>query len=112
MNELKNYLGLSQLTEEEHKKLWDQTGPLQIKMIEKSGECRHNLGDVFVYTKPFQRPKGVCYALLHVLEAFVWRVSLGFPSWESDDRSIYRIHCPSKKGTVWEMKRMDNQEGI
>ena len=33
---------------------------------------------------------------------------------KQDDESIYRIHCPSKNGTVWEMKKTNikfNKEG-
>lgn len=106
MDGLKNYLGHSQLSKEERQKLWGGTGPIQIKVIEKTGKCRHNPGDTFVYPNPSKRPEGVCYALLHVLDAFVWRAALGFPSWESDDARFYRIHCPSKKGTVWEVRKL------
>ena len=31
-------------------------------------------------------------------------------AWEKD-RSTYRIHCPDKKGTVWEVKRANLQKG-
>ncbi len=65
------------------------------------------LGDVFYYEHPYSRPKEVqCHALLHVLELYIWRVALGFPSWESDDSSVYRKHCPAKKGTVWEVRKV------
>lgn len=74
-------------------------------MIEKQGKCPHGLNDKFVFETPYKWPDGVCHALLLVLNTYLWRVALGFPSWEPDDRTVYRIHCPSKKGTVWEMKK-------
>jgi uncharacterized repeat protein (TIGR04076 family) len=75
-------------------------------MIEKNEECKHNLGDVFVYKNPYDKPQGVCTALLHVLDLYIWRVALGFPSWEETDCKVYRVHCPDKLGTVWEMRKL------
>jgi uncharacterized repeat protein (TIGR04076 family) len=96
-----------QITEEESKALWDRCGPLQIKMIEKNEPCKHEVGDTFCYRNPYARPEGVCHALLHVLELYIWRVALDFPSWESDNCRIYRIHCPAKNGTVWELQKSE-----
>ncbi|NPV02886.1 MAG: hypothetical protein HPY53_16050 [Brevinematales bacterium] len=31
-------------------------------------------------------------------------------SWEEDDRGVFRIHCPDKKGTVWELRRVSAEE--
>ena len=98
--------GNQELTDKEYKETWSKLGPIQIEMVERIGSCRHNLGDTFTYQTPYGKPQGVCSALLHVLDLYTWRVALGFPSWESDNRTIYRIHCPSKKGTVWEMKKL------
>jgi len=39
--------------------------------------------------------------LLNVLDLYTWRVTPGFLLWEKDNGNIYRIHCPSKKSTVW-----------
>ena len=75
-------------------------------MIKKDGKCKHNLDDVFYYNNPYQKPKDVCNALLHVLDLYIWRAVLGFPSWEKDDEKVYRIHCPSKNGSVWEIKKV------
>ena len=35
----------------------------------------------------------------------------GLPSWEGDNPEVYRIHCISKKGTVWEFQRIEDPEG-
>ena len=94
------------LTNEEYKELWTQLSPIQVKMVEKIGLCPYNIGDTYTYRNPYDKPQGICTALLHVLEFYIWRVTLGFPSWESDDQTIYRVHCPSKKGTVWEMRKV------
>jgi hypothetical protein len=37
------------------------------------------------------------------------RASVGFPSWE-DNPAVYRIHCPDKQGTVWELQRIETAE--
>ena len=72
-------------------------------MVAKDGQCRHALGDRLIYRTPYDRPEGICHALLHVLDLYVWRVALGFPSCNEHDRRTYRIHCPDATGTVWEM---------
>ena len=94
------------MTEARYKEHWKSAGPLEIRLVQKIGKCRHRLGDTFYYETPYTKPKGVCNALLHVLDLYTWRAALGFPSWETDDRSVFRIHCPSKKGTVWELRRI------
>lgn len=94
------------MTDEEYRNKLKETGPIQIKMIEKLGKCKHQLGDTFKYNTPYERPNEVCFALLYVLDRYTWQVAQGFPSWEKDDRSVFRIHCPSKLGTVWEMKKL------
>lgn len=91
---------------QDYLKLWDGLGRIEIKMVEKNEECRHKLGDVFIYENPYKKPANVCGALLHVLDLYAWRTELGFPSWNSTDRKVYRIHCPDEKGTVWEMKKI------
>jgi len=99
--------GTQSMSEEEYKRTWKATGPLEIKMVEKIGKCMHELGDTFCYETPYKKPEGVCAALLHVLDLYTWRVALGFPSWEADNRRVFRVHCPSKKGTVWELRKRD-----
>jgi uncharacterized repeat protein (TIGR04076 family) len=85
---------------------WGRLGRIRITMVEKHEECRHELGDSFEYENPYKKPEGVCNALLHVLDLYAWRVTLGFPSWNSADRRVFRIHCPDAKGTVWEMRKI------
>jgi uncharacterized repeat protein (TIGR04076 family) len=92
---------------DDYKKLWEKIGKIEIKMIEKNEECKHELGDTFIYENPYQKPVGVCNALLHVLDLYTWRVALGFPSWYEDDWTVHKIHCPDAKGTVWAMKKID-----
>ncbi|MHC4442551.1 MAG: hypothetical protein ACYTF1_23185 [Planctomycetota bacterium] len=89
---------------------WKQLSPIVVKMIEKEGKCNHELGETFYFENPYAKPMGLCNALVHVLDLYTWRVELGFPSWEEDDESVYRIHCPSKKGSVWEMKKANRSD--
>jgi len=91
---------------EEYRELWQRLGKIEIKMVEKHEECRHNIGDTFLYENPYKRPNDVCEALLYVLDLYVWRVALGFPSWNSENRKVFKIHCPDPKGTVWEMRKI------
>mgnify|MGYP001182323117 CR=1 FL=1 len=91
---------------DDYKELWNRIGRIEIRCVEKNEECRHNVGDVFIFENPYRKPDGVCEALLHVLNLYTWRVALGFPSWNSENRTIHKIHCPDPKGTVWEMKKI------
>ena len=90
----------------EYQELWHLLGKIEIRMAEKNEECKHSCGDTFIYENPYKKPDGVCEALLHVLDLYTWRVALGFPSWNSEDRKVFKIHCPDLKGTVWEMKKI------
>lgn len=91
---------------EEYRQVWKRLGTIEIRMVEKHEECRHNLGDAFIYENPYKRPDGVCEALLHVLDLYVWRAALGFPSWNRENRKVFKLHCPDAKGTVWEMRKI------
>jgi uncharacterized repeat protein (TIGR04076 family) len=82
---------------------------VQARLIEKIGKCPHEQGEVFLYVHPNCRPEGLCGAAAISLEPFVQRCSAKVPSSESDNPEIYRIHCPSKKGTIWEIKRIRNK---
>ena len=98
-------LDVSSFSDDDYHELWNQIGRIRIKMVEKIGKCNHELGDTFHYQNPYIKPEGVCNALLHVLDLYTWRTALGFPSWDPKDRKAHMIHCPAKKGTVWEMKK-------
>src|SRR4030042_5505451 len=88
----------------DYRKLWEKIGKIEVKMIEKNEECKHNLGDTFIFDDPYTRPAGICRALLHVLDLYTWRAALGFPSFNGENRKVFKLHCPDPKGTVWEMK--------
>ena len=92
------------LTNAAYKGLWTDLPKIRIELVEKIGQCPHEEGDVFFYENPYKLPQNLCYALLHVLNLYTWRVSLGFPSWDENHPGSYRIHCPDPTGTIWEMK--------
>lgn len=95
---------------EDYRALWKRIGKLELKMVEQHEECKHCLGDTFFYDSPYQKPVGVCNALLHVLDLYTWRTALGFPSWNEEDWKVHRIHCPDAKGTVWELRKIVDKE--
>ena len=86
---------------------WRTLPPIVAKMTKKNGLCNHDLGDTLYFRSPYDKPRGICTALWHVLEFYAWRVVLDFPSWEPDDETVYRLHCPCETGTVWEMRKTD-----
>jgi uncharacterized repeat protein (TIGR04076 family) len=94
----------------EYKKHWKKLGPIKVKMITENKKCKHKMGDTFYFENPYKKPKKLCEALIHVLDLYTWRVALGFPSWEPDNENIYRIHCPAKKGAVFEMKKVSKRK--
>ena len=88
------------------KQVWGKLAPVLVTMVEQEEPCpHHRTGDSFLYKNHYDKPKGICSALHYVFQLYLLRASIGFPSWEEDDPSVYRIHCPDKKGTVWEMRR-------
>jgi len=91
---------------------WRRTGPLLVRLVEKSGRCAHEVGDEFAYATPYDPSPELCHALAHVLDLYLWRAALGFPSWETDDPTVYRVHCPSKRGTVWELRKLSAEAPI
>ncbi|HBD95039.1 MAG: hypothetical protein A2015_04150 [Spirochaetes bacterium GWF1_31_7] len=88
---------------------WKNLPQLKITCVEKNEECKHNVGDSFIFKNPYTKPEGVCTALLHVLDLYTWRSTLGFPSWNSEDRSKFKLHCPDPKGTIWEMEAIEKE---
>ena len=96
-------------SDSEYKQVWKRFAPVAATMITENEKCQHSLGDAFVYKNHYDRPQGICVALHHVLQLYIWRASVGFPSWEPDDHRVYRIHCPAKKGMVCELKRANSR---
>ena len=92
---------------EAYREVWTRIPKVVARMVEKHEKCNHKLGAEFEYGNDRDRPNGICSSLHLVLKLYLWRAALGFPSWERDNHAIYRIHCPAKKGTVWELKRRD-----
>ena len=84
---------------------WDAAGPLAVRVVEKNGKCRHDLGDVHEFRDPYAIPEGLCPAASLSLQPYLWRCALGFPSWEAGEPQTYRIHCPSRTGVVFEMSK-------
>jgi uncharacterized repeat protein (TIGR04076 family) len=99
-------IDVSDFSDNECLDLWKHLGKLRIEMTEKIGKCNHEVGETYYYDDPYRKPEGVCPALLHVLDLYTWRTALGFPSWEPQDRKAHMIHCPAKKGSVWELKKV------
>ena len=89
---------------------WRKLDPIILTMTKKDGRCNHDLGQRFCFRNPYDKPPGICTALWHVVEFYAWRLALGFPSWEPDDGSIYRLHCPCETGTIWEMRKATPEE--
>lgn len=92
---------------EEYQNIWQDVGKIQVTCVEKNETCKHNVGDSFIFDSPYTKPATMCPALLHVLELYLWRATLGFPSWNEEDHKVYKLHCPDPKGTVWEMVKID-----
>jgi uncharacterized repeat protein (TIGR04076 family) len=82
---------------------------VRISCIEKTGKCSHEVGDSFEYTHPLNYPKKLCLGIQEPARLWVSLCAAGIPSWEADDSSVYRIHCISKKGTVWQIERLEDE---
>jgi uncharacterized repeat protein (TIGR04076 family) len=92
-----------------YRDFWKRLPRIEARMVEKNEECRHALGEKLVFDDPYARPAGICHALCHVFQLYLWRLSLGFPSWNGADRSVYRLHCPDAAGTVWELEAVPRE---
>ena len=85
---------------------WAESGPLELRLTQLDGACSHDAGTVYIFATPYELPSGLCEAMASVVRGYVWRAALGFPSWEADDPSVYRLHCPSKRGAIWELRKL------
>ena len=96
----------------DYKQVWARIPPVETRNIANNEKCKHAEGDTFVYKNHYDKPNGICEALHYVLQLYVWRAALGFPSWEPDDPRVYRIHCPAKKGTVCELRCRKDHDAL
>lgn len=80
---------------------------VQITCEEKIGKCRHNVGDAFTFSNAMTCIPELCGGIQSPARPYISLCAVGVPSWEGDDKSIYRIHCISKKGTVWRLERIE-----
>ncbi len=83
---------------------WDSR--VRITCEEKHGVCEHEVGDAFVFEHVQDYAEGLCSGIQDPARPYAAYCALGQPSWESGDKSIYRIHCISKKGTVWRIEKI------
>lgn len=90
---------------------WQAAGPLELRLTELHGACSHELGATYTFANPYEIPAGLCEAMASVTRDYAWRAALGFPSWEPDDPGVYRLHCPSKNGAVWELRKLGPDAG-
>ena len=70
---------------------------------------RAHVGDTYLFEHVQDYVKGLCSGIQDPARPYDAYCAIGQPSWESDDSSIYRIHCISKKGTVWRLERIPDE---
>jgi len=86
---------------------------IRITCEEKNGKCSaHKVGDSFVYSHPGGYIKEMCPGIQDPARIWVSLCAARLPSWEADDSNIYRIHCISKKGTVWRIERVADESKV
>ena len=86
---------------------WDSR--VRITCEEKHGVCEHEVGDTFIFEHVQDYAEGLCSGIQDPARPYAAYCALGQPSWESDDNSIYRVHCISKKGTVWRIEKISKE---
>ena len=69
---------------------------VKVTMVEKRGKCPHNVGDSFEFGG-FRTVEGMCIAAANA----IYPALSGMIFAGGDAR---QVSCPSKKGTVWEVK--------
>jgi uncharacterized repeat protein (TIGR04076 family) len=83
---------------------------LRVKVIEKSGRCPHEVGDMWETPYSLIKPVGdsiLCDDAHYTLIPYLSMAAGGSTSWEKD--GIWRIHCPSKKGVVFEIQVLETE---
>ncbi|MFX1513302.1 MAG: TIGR04076 family protein [Promethearchaeota archaeon] len=78
---------------------------LRIRIIQKTGKCLHNVGDTWETPYALNRPEGLCDDAHYVLIPYLCMAAGSAKSWETDGK--WRIHCPSKKGIIFEIEVTD-----
>ena len=78
---------------------------IKIKVIQKYGKCPHRVGDSWEIPYALMKPEGMCDDAHYVLIPYLSMAAAGGTSWEKD--GIWRIHCPSKTGIVFEIERLE-----
>lgn len=83
---------------------------VRITCEEKLGKCHHEVGDAYIFENAISYIPDLCFGIQEPARLFVSHSAAGLPSWEGDNPEIYRIHCISKKGTVWRLERVEEGE--
>lgn len=89
-------------------KFW--TTKVKMTCEEKHGICRYNIGDSYVFNHALEFPDRMCLGIYEPARLYLTHCAAGIPSWEGDDENVYRIHCISKKGTVWKIEKVSKEE--
>jgi len=87
---------------------WDTK--VRVTCEEKHGVCEHEVGDTFILDHVQDYAEGLCSGIQDPVRPYAAYCAIGMPSWESDDKGIWRIHCVSKKGTVWRIERVQDDK--
>jgi hypothetical protein len=77
--------------------------------IEKIGKCHHEVGESYIFESPISYVPQLCAGIQEPSRLWITHCACSTPSWEADDPNIYRIHCISKKGTVWKLERIEEE---
>ena len=83
---------------------------LRIEVIEKNGRCPHKVGDVWETPYSLIKPEGasvLCDDAHYSLIPYLSMAAGDARSWEKD--GVWRIHCPSKTGVVFEIKLLEQE---
>lgn len=86
-------------------KKMSQMKHLRIKVIQKTGKCPHNVGDIWEIPYALMHPKGLCNDAHYVLIPYLSMAAGGAKSWEKDGK--WCIHCPSKTGVIFEIELLE-----
>ena len=83
---------------------------LRIRVIQKLGKCPHNVGETWDTPYALIKPTGktvLCDDAHYVLIPYLSIAAGDSRSWETD--GIWRIHCPSKTGVIFEIEALEKE---